>query len=262
MITCKPEEYRLIAPLFQGKEDTLIASCLQGHMGQAWADRLPHPQSARICTGDFCFLAGEANRELLGHFPNRMRGRTVIFAEPAPDWRQMIETFFAGDCSRGIRYAFYRDSSGFNLQQLRQWAMELPDGYRLCRMTEELGKRALSLPWAEDFCANFASAADFARRGIGFPALRWGELCAGASSYAVYDGGIEIEVDTRADHRRKGLARACAAALIVECLEKGLYPNWDAANETSRRLALSLGYRFRREYEIDMAYLGEERDGA
>ena len=38
---------------------------------------------------------------------------------------------------------------------------------------------------------------------------------AGASSYTVYDGGIEIEIDTRPDVRRLGLALACGARLIL-----------------------------------------------
>ena len=41
--------------------------------------------------------------------------------------------------------------------------------------------------------------------------LKDGELVAGASSYSTYDKGIEIEIDTREDHRRKGLAYACGA---------------------------------------------------
>ena len=65
---------------------------------------------------------------------------------------------------------------------------------------------------------------------------------AGAGSYCVYRGGIEIEIDTRADHRRKGLAAACGARLILECLDRGLYPSWDAIDLRSAVLAEKLGY--------------------
>ncbi len=34
---------------------------------------------------------------------------------------------------------------------------------------------------------------------------------AGASSYSVYKGGIEIEIDTSSEYRRRGLATACGA---------------------------------------------------
>ena len=39
-----------------------------------------------------------------------------------------------------------------------------------------------------------------------------------------------------------------AAALILSCLDDGLYPSWDAANMLSVRLAEKLGYEFSREY--------------
>ena len=91
-------------------------------------------------------------------------------------------------------------------------------------------------------------------------ALRGAEIVAGASGYSVYDGGIEIEIDTREDCRRQGLATACAARLILECLRRGLYPSWDAAHLHSLRLAEKLGYRFARAYAC--YELGEAACGA
>ena len=45
-----------------------------------------------------------------------------------------------------------------------------------------------------------------------------------------------------------GLLAAAAAGLILECLERGLYPSWDAANLSSVALAEKLGYTFSHEY--------------
>ncbi len=78
------------------------------------------------------------------------------------------------------------------------------------------------------------------------------EIVAGASSYSSYAGGIEIEIDTREDHRRKGLAYICGARLILECCSRGLYPSWDAQNLQSVALAEKLGYHF------DHAYIAYE----
>lgn len=79
------------------------------------------------------------------------------------------------------------------------------------------------------------------RRGDGGPVR--GRTSRGASTYAYYEGGIEIEIDTAPEHRQRGLATACAARLILTCLDRGLYPSWDAANPTSAALAEKLGYR-------------------
>ena len=78
--------------------------------------------------------------------------------------------------------------------------------------------------------------------------LKSGRIVAGASSRTRYKEGIEIEVDTIEDERRKGLATIVCAALILQCLEEGLYPSWDARNMNSVRLAEKLGYEFDHEY--------------
>ncbi len=96
---------------------------------------------------------------------------------------------------------------------------------------------------------------DFLERGLGIVALKDGQLAAGASSYSRYREGIEIEVDTRQDQRRLGLATACCARLILECLNRGLYPSWDAQNRISLHLAEMLGYEFSHEYPAYEVYV-------
>ncbi len=98
--------------------------------------------------------------------------------------------------------------------------------------------------------AQFLGEADFLARGLGVVALRAGEIVAGASSYVVYHGGIEVEIDTRADMRRRGLAAACGARLLLTCFARGLYPSWDAHSPASVALAEKLGYVFDRAYPV------------
>lgn len=84
--------------------------------------------------------------------------------------------------------------------------------------------------------------------GKGMVILKAGEIVAGASSYTRYNEGIEIEVDTVEEERRKHLATIACSALILSCLEEGLYPSWDAQNMNSVRLAEKLRYEFDYEY--------------
>ena len=108
----------------------------------------------------------------------------------------------------------------------------------------------LAQEWSRDFCAAFDSPADFCARGLGAAALYEGVPVAGAGTYTVYRGGIEVEIDTRKDHRRRGLATACGARLILECLDRGLYPSWDAIDLRSIALAEKLGYHRGEPYTI------------
>ena len=55
-------------------------------------------------------------------------------------------------------------------------------------------------------------------------------------------------MDTHRDYRRRGLAAACSAKLILECRRRGWYPSWDAQNLWSVALAEKLGYHLDHEY--------------
>ena len=62
--------------------------------------------------------------------------------------------------------------------------------------------------------------------------------------------GLEVQVDVRADQQRRGIASACSARLILECMDRGLIPEWDAASDVSLHLAQKLGYRYAGSYPV------------
>ena len=125
---------------------------------------------------------------------------------------------------------------------------ELPAGYEPAKINAELYDKCLLRPATVDFVSSFDNKEHFLKMGRGVVILKDGEIVSGASSYSRYNGGIEIEVDTVQPERRKHLALAACSALILNCLEEGLYPSWDAQNMASVRLAEKLGYEFDREY--------------
>lgn len=245
-----------VAPLFAGWEETLIWSCLQGQMGTAFADTAASPRSARIVLGDFCYLAGEPDAALAELPPGRQA--PLIAVPDSARWAPVLQAAHPGRCRRSWRYALKKEDC-FDRQRLSQLARALPEGFSLAPIAGGLYWAALANGWSRDFCANFEGYEDYNRRGIGVAMLKDGELVGGASSYTVYDGGIEIEIGIRQDLRRRGLAQACGAQLILNCLSRGLYPSWDAAHKGSLQLAQKLGYRFDRRYP---AYLLLPRQGA
>jgi len=105
-------------------------------------------------------------------------------------------------------------------------------------------KFAEILRGVKDLAANYEDYSQYELFGLGVVIMKAGEVVAGISSYSGYHGGIEIEVVTREDYRRKGLAYIGAAQLLLECDKRGLYANWDAANKMSVGLAEKLGYQF------------------
>lgn len=244
----KPEDREKIAELFAGWEETLIWSCLQGLMGKAWADSIDNPKSAQIIVGDFCYFAGEPNRQLVRNMPKEHTSSCIIMVPGAEDWNAVIEQEWADKCHKTSRFAIKKEGDIFDRDSLRKNIEQLPEGYRLKMIGREEYQAILKEEWAMDFCAHFADYEEYMAHGLGCVVYYGEELAAGASSYTYYDAGIEIELGTKENHRRKGLATIAASMLILECLERGLYPSWDARVWESVVIAQRLGYHFEREY--------------
>ena len=221
----------------------MIRSCLQGMMGgKIYVTDPETPRSAMAFLAEFAFFAGEPDRELAAFKPKGYVG----MVPPDERWAALIEACWP-DADKVTRYAIRKDTR-FDREKLKAIAASLPAGYELRRIDGALYDACLESEQFKDNVAHFASKEDFLRLGRGFAVLKDGQVVSAASSYSVYREGIDIEIDTEEEHRRKGLASAAGAALILSCLEDGLYPSWDAANLTSVHLAEKLGYELSHEY--------------
>lgn len=233
-----------IAPLFDGWQETLIWSCLQNCMGLAFADSLENPQAAQILNADFCFFAGKPNAELVKNKPSKLEQDFIIMIPENENWAEMIESVYGKKAVRTERYAIKKEADVFDLKFLKGLAESLKKPYEIRMIDSGIYEQIKTIGWAGDLISQFADYEDYRQRGIGAVVLKDGIPVSGASSYTVYRNGIEIEIDTREDERRKGLASAAGARLILECISRELYPSWDAQNTGSVALAEKLGYHF------------------
>lgn len=236
------KETSKVTSLFEGWQETLIWSCLQGVMGKVYVTDTENPRSAFAFVGCFGFFAGEPARELVAGKPEGF----VIMVPQNEDWAALIEDCFPS-AKRVTRYAIRKDTR-FDTAALRKEVDRLPDGYELKAIDADLYDQCLEDPVTRDFVAPFESKERYLELGRGMVITKNGRIVSGASSYTRYNEGIEIEVDTVAAERRKHLATIVCAALILRCLEEGLYPSWDAQNMDSVRLSEKLGYEFDHEY--------------
>lgn len=242
------------ARLFEGWAETLIYSCLQGIMGEIYGAGGECCTSAMAVIGDFCFFAGRPNSELAGFRPETYKMRQFIIMVPqSEEWSSVIESVYGNRAVKRIRYATKKENA-FDNAKLRAASENLPEGFELRMIDEALYRQCAENEWSRDLVSLFRSYEDYGRLGLGVVAVKDGEILSGASSYSRYEGGIEIEIDTREDYRRRGFAYACGARLIAECIERGLYPSWDAQNKWSLALAEKLGYRFDCEYPVYEVY--------
>ena len=132
------------------------------------------------------------------------------------------------------------------MQQIRS---SLPEGMRLERIDQSWFEYSRKVAWMRDFCSQFTCWEDYARWGCGFLLTKEGRPLSGASSYLVSESGFTIQVQTEDSQQGRGYAKFPSAALIAAALVQGIYPDWDADNEASARLAQRLGYRLKGSYE-------------
>ncbi|MBR3105446.1 MAG: GNAT family N-acetyltransferase, partial [Lachnospiraceae bacterium] len=170
----------------------------------------------------------------------------VITVPQNREWEVCIEECFPA-AKKVLRYAIKKDTK-FDRDLLHKFTDSLPEGYELKGIDKDIYDLCLTDPVTRDFVSSFESKEKYLEIGRGMVIIKSGRIVAGASSFTRYNEGIEIEVDTVEEERRKGLATIACAALILRCLEEGLYPSWDAQNMNSVHLAEKLGYEFDHEY--------------
>lgn len=231
-----------VKDLFSGWQETLIYSCLQKVMGKVFVTDLANPPSAFAFVGCFGFFAGKPDRELVANKPDGF----VIMVPQNEEWAALIEECYP-TAKRVSRYAIKKDTK-FNVEKLRGEISKLPPEYELKQIDSAVYDMCLENPVTADFVSAFENKEQYLKTGRGMVILKDGKIVAGASSYTRYNEGIEIEVDTVESERRKHLATIVCSALILKCLDEGLYPSWDAHNMNSVHLAEKLGYEFDHEY--------------
>lgn len=234
--------------MFDGMDDTMILSCLQGHMGKAWVNDIKNPKVVQIVVGVFVFFAGDASSDVAEEMLYNLPKYSLVIVK-SNEWKKCIEEVHKGRVEKVKRYSFEKSSRYLEEERLKKFLKKLPDGYELKKIDSYLAYSKSLQDLSLDITSQYSSIEDYIKKGIGYCILHHDKIVSVASSYSVYDDGIEIEVDTHPDYVRRGFATRVCASLILDCLSRNKYPSWDAANLPSVALAKKLGYIFKEDYD-------------
>ena len=199
-----------------------IIEAALNEQGRVMTDDSARPSSAAVLAGDFLFFGGEPSEELVRRALNAENRAWIVQGSSA--FLALVQAQRSGTWSERIA-----------LTLVPIGAAEMA----FCRKNS----------WAADFVSQFTED-EYARSGLGVLVCADGAFVSGASSYAAYPGGIEVEVDTAPAHRGHGYATLAAAKLILTAHQQGKIATWDAANETSAHIAQKLGYRVTCAYQV------------
>lgn len=262
----KKDERRQMEGLFEGVWDSMVISYLQGYQGEGYVNKFPDPDFGLIVSGEYAFLGGEPKGDgacnMIENIFEYIEGdeTTFIYSPENTGWRDLILECHPDRAEEVMRFWIVQKDYEFDETLLKAYVDSLPDGYEIVPFDRKMYEQAMQSDWSREFCETFEDADDYLNRGFGFGIMVQGELIAGISTMTVYDGGAEIQIATREDYRRRGLALPCAARFILEAKARGIRPCWDAANETSRHMAIKLGYEYNGEYSTVHMYRQAEKN--
>jgi hypothetical protein len=229
----------------------LPESILDGYMGEVWVDHESQPSFAvlELPKLKLYIIGGRSNHSGARDFIANLSPFSALIFE-SEGWERILKEIFADRIIELQRFAYTGEN--LSIPHLSYLASRIPEGYQLKQIDLELACQLADEEsvFASDHLINFESPEDFIGRGFGFCILDGDKIVSAASTFVISSSGIEIQINTREKYRRAGLATIVAAHLILHSLQKGLDPNWDAANEKSGRLAEKLGYTPRGNYAM------------
>ncbi|MCP4361279.1 MAG: GNAT family N-acetyltransferase [Chloroflexi bacterium] len=231
------------------KPSFLIDTVLEGHLGAAMADDINNPCVAQLAYADILTIGGDTEHSIASEFVEQLPVDKGIL--PLPEkWHDLLHQVYGDRLISVERFSFSAEQ--LELEHLNLLIDTLPAGFQIKQIDLDLACQidADSTLISEDHVQNFNSPEDFVERGLGFCVLEGERIVSGASSYAICNRGIEVQVNTHPEYQGKGLATAVSAALLAYCLEHNIEAHWDAGNPTSVKLAEKLGYIANGKYEM------------
>lgn len=232
-ITSK-EDLKRIEPLFKDIRFYMGKSVLEGIMGEAYTNNVLNPKFAILIVKSFCFISGNIEKEKLKEIINdNFKNKSII---PSDEICVQIEEIYEGDIVKTQRYSIKKTPS-FNISKLKKLTKNLSQEYKIEKIKEDLINKVRE----EGF--NITTE-NYEENGIGFCCIHNNEIIGSASSNIFYKDGIEVNVRVKEKHRRKGIATAMCANLILECTNQNKKVSWDAKDMNSVKLAEKLGFEY------------------
>jgi GNAT superfamily N-acetyltransferase len=226
--------------------DYAIDCVVEGQMGKAFVDDLSNPTTYRITVGPFWYFAGDAGspaaRQMMQNLP-----AYAILMPSAAGWLALAQTVFGHQLRPFTRYSF--SSANLSGRHLENLLRQSPHQERLTPIHATLATQLAEQPESALELSDFDSVADFVERGLAFAVMDGTRVQGIAYSSLVCSRGIEVSVFVDEPYRQQGVATTLASKLLLECLNRGLQPNWDAANPESCKLARKLGFVFVEAYD-------------
>ena len=199
-----------IKPLFNDIRFYMGNSVLDGVMGKAYVDNTINPQIAFLAVRSYCFISRNLSKEKLKDIIDENFRNYILI--PSDNLKSEIENIYEDSIIKRQRFSVKKEVK-FNETKLKDMLNKIPDKFEMIKINKNLSDRIKK----EDFI-NITD--DYEKNGIGYCCMYNNEIIGVASSNIFYKDGIEVNIGVKENYRRRGIATAMAANLILECLRE------------------------------------------
>lgn len=215
--------------------------------GEIWCDTLPIPSFGMVREAVFgsLYFGGTPDAAIINAMIDRLKnqGDVLVGLWPEDDLWHILPP------NPGYVGFVLEYTSRTGDETLSAFGGPVPEGCQLRHLDSGLFEHSMM---ANYFTGVYGSVEKALEQGIGLCLMRDGEILSEASAGPSANGLIEIGVETKEGHQRRGYATLVCAYLIQECEDLGLgtYWNCDSQNPASIALARKLGYEPEKKYRL------------
>lgn len=227
---------------FKDWQKNMVSYGLEARLGQLFLNE--SETTVFYALGNFLFLAGDVDARFFVEYYEKHGLENKILISEEKAWQDFLDKNENVPPLRRFKRFAFSDTIDVDKAKLTKLIQDLPEKYELRPINQDLYEDLGAEDWSQDLQGDFKDFSQFeACGGFGFLLLHDRKTIAGVSSGLVYRSAIEIEIATKNNYQKQGLAKVLAARMLLEATKRGTIPLWDAHNDASRKIANFLGYQ-------------------
>lgn len=228
--------------------------------GDVWVDNIENPELAMVysnAVGGFAILGEPKNHSVYDEFNKFLReeffdelrskgfGGFEFSVESKIAEEHILSLFSDKSINREDEY-FHRKSAVAATEEI--------DEYSIVRVEAKLIDQLLAVEYdnaeilTERILQSWETYEQFFQRSLAFAAIFDKSIAAVIVGTARYQNVIPIDIETKEEHRRKGLAYLLTKYFVNACAESGFVAQWNCvdSNIVSRKTAIKAGFQLLR----------------
>lgn len=226
--------------------------------GDVWVDNIVNPTLALVYSftvGGFSIMGSPNDTSVYGDFIEFLRGKLFLelkskginyfeFSVESKTTEDYILELFSNESMNQEDEYFYRKCDANEIQKI--------DHYNIVQVAQEFIRQLQAGKYdnpeflSERLLESWGTYERFFSKSVAYVATIETSIVAVIVGTARYQDVIPIDIETKEEYRKKGLASILTQYFVKECVDIGLVAQWNCvdSNIASRKTAEKAGFKF------------------